>query len=98
MESIELVEIYLEPVMVILEPVEKRIRDGITKIFVVLAVFGTFEGKGGVYGKRKVMESIELAEIYLEPVMVILEPVENRIRDGISKIFAVLAVFGTFEG
>ncbi len=44
------------------------------------------------------MESIELIEIYLGPVMVILEPVDKRIRDGITKIFAVLAVFGTFEG
>ncbi len=91
MESIIIVELDLESRLVLLGPVEKRFGTVLLRFSRFSAVFGTFEGEGGVYGKREVMESIELVEIYLEPVTVILDPVEKRIRDSITKIFTVLS-------
>jgi hypothetical protein len=43
-ESIELVEFYLEPVMFSFESAHERIRKGNTETFMV---FGIFEGQGG---------------------------------------------------
>ncbi len=46
MESIELVEFYLEPVMVSLESAHERIRKGNTETFMVFGILGGQEGVG----------------------------------------------------
>jgi hypothetical protein len=52
LESIELIEIYLEPVRPELEPVVRRILDGFTEILSVFVVpDGLGEFGGGVLGK-----------------------------------------------
>jgi hypothetical protein len=82
MESVERVEIYVEPVLVTLEPVQNRIGKRNTKMLmeflcflgIFYQYFAFFSGKGGL-GKNWSLESIELVEFYLEPVRTILESV-----------------------
>jgi len=73
-----------------------------TRLFFILGrfliVFRVSERLGGGYMVMCLVESIELVELDLEPVMVYLESTQGRIGLGFTVIVGVLVVFGVFEG
>ena len=77
-QSIELVELYLEPWLSDLEPVVWRIGSDKTNFHSVFwyfsAVFRVFLHFGKVFRGDRSVQSIELVELYLEPWLSDLEP------------------------
>jgi hypothetical protein len=98
MGSIELLEFYLELLLVLLESTSRRIGWDFPKIRSVFSeYFGYFSSKEGLFLKKQPVKSIELVQIYLDSHCIRSGPLPRRIWRGFSEFLPVFRQYFGFS-
>ena len=95
-QSIELVELYLDPSFVSFGPLLERILPGYTKIINKSLLIRDFLSTGLMELNRKGVHSIELVKFYLDRSFVSFDPLRGRILPVYAKIINKLLLIRDF--